>query len=105
MAAPSPGAAFRLMTFGDRGIIDPDNPQGKVCMDISFDDFLKVDIRVGTIARTEPFPEDRKPAIKVWVDFGPELGQKRTAAQITRHYTEKDVVGRQVVRGDPGELR
>jgi tRNA-binding protein len=64
---------------------------------ISFDDFQKVDIRVGTVLTVEPFPEARKPAWKLTVDFGPEVGIKRSSAQITTHYTAADLVGRQVL--------
>ena len=64
---------------------------------ISYDDFQKVDIRVGGITRAEPYPEARKPAIKLWVDFGDGIGEKRSSAQITRHYTPEGLVGRKVM--------
>ncbi|SDK17487.1 tRNA-binding protein [Catalinimonas alkaloidigena] len=64
---------------------------------ISWEDFEKVELRVGTVVRVEPFPEARKPAWKVWVDFGEPLGVKKTSAQITAHYTAETLIGRQVV--------
>ncbi|MEL7104556.1 MAG: tRNA-binding protein [Pseudomonadota bacterium] len=64
---------------------------------ITYDDFAKVDIRVGQITRADPFPEARKPAFKLWVDFGPEIGMRKSSAQITANYTLDDLPGRRVL--------
>lgn len=66
-------------------------------MTVSYEEFEKVDLRSGTVVKAEPFPRAKKPAYKVWVDFGPEMGVKQTSAQVTVHYTPESLVGRQVV--------
>ncbi len=65
-------------------------------MTISFDDFMKVDIRIGTIVGVDPFPEARKPAFKLKIDFGPDIGVKKSSAQLTKYYTPETLIGRQV---------
>ena len=65
-------------------------------MEISYEDFARVDVRVGTVVDAQPFPEARRPAIKLWVDFGDAIGVKKTSAQLTIHYTTDVLIGRQV---------
>lgn len=65
--------------------------------EISWDDFTKVELKIGTVVRAEEFPEARKPAYKVWVDFGGELGIKKSSAQITVHYSPEELIGKQIV--------
>lgn len=65
-------------------------------MTIEYGDFSKIDIRVGTVIKSEVYSEARHPALKLWIDFGPEIGEKKTSAQITKHYTPDTVVGQQV---------
>lgn len=65
--------------------------------EVSYDDFAKLDIRVGRVIDVQPFPEARKPAYKLWVDYGPEIGVKKSSVQITVHYQPEDLLGRQVL--------
>ena len=64
---------------------------------IAYDEFTKVELRIGTVVKAENFPEARNPAIKVWVDFGPHIGVKQSSSQITMHYKPEDLIGKQVV--------
>lgn len=65
--------------------------------EISWSEFERVDLRVGTVTRVEKFPEARRPAYRLWIDFGPEIGERKSSAQITVHYRREEIVGRQVI--------
>lgn len=73
------------------------DPNAAAAPVITFDDWLKADVRIGTIVEVQPFPEARKPALKLVIDFGPVIGQRRSSAQITRHYAADTLIGTQVI--------
>ncbi len=65
--------------------------------EIGYEDFVRVDIRAGRVIAAEPYPEARKPACKLWIDFGPDIGQRKSSAQLTENYSTDELVGRQVM--------
>lgn len=73
-----------------------DSAPGEPAPTIDFADFLRVDVRVGTVTDAQPFPETRRPAYRLWIDFGERIGTRKTSAQITRHYRPEELIGRQV---------
>src|SRR5919202_3222554 len=90
--AASPAGAFRACRLRENV-----REQGDSMSQISWQDFEKVDIRLGSVIEAEPFPETRKPSVKLAADFGPEVGVKKTSAQLTEHYSPETLLGRQMV--------